>query len=135
MISEFFIVPTKAQAIILASGSGLNANGVIIIAIAKIFFTIYLSLGLIFFISWIFFELRQAYVCSYDDKKITKNKSSYFEDELSTRFSKIASPFFIFIFLWPGIIIGLIADNFSLVKSISKLVDIYHRHKSPEDYI
>jgi len=137
MLENFFHIPTITEAIALkATGqfSALNITGVIVWSWVKLFLVIYASIGLMMFLWWVYYEIRDAYKRSYNNNNI--NQKEDFEYQLKCSFENFFGVFFVHIFLWPAGAYDFISNiDFKFSKIIPYFVDKWDRRKRPEKYI
>jgi len=133
---KLFGVPTieEAQAISDA-GSFLNLEGIILWPWIKGIFLIYISIGALMFMWWIYTGIRDAYRDSYGLNKIEHAKYN-FQDHLERNFENFWKVLLAHLFAWPiGVISFFENGGFRVSKFLPFVVDKYDRWKSPEKYI
>ena len=134
MLEGFFSVPTLAEAMkIQATGTVLNANGIIWWATIKPFLIIYLTIGILFFIGYVIHYFRDAWEFSYGSKG-SSNKKEDFERRLGNNFNEFWLGFFMHVLLWP-MALWIWAGDIKLSGVFGFIVDRYDRSKNPERYI
>jgi len=134
MLEGFFSVPTLAEAqAIAATGTTLNAKGIILWAIVKPFLIIYLVIGILFFIGYVIYYFRDAWKFSYGSKT-SSNKKEDFERRLGSNFDAFWVGFFMHVLLWP-MALWIWAGDIKLSGVFGFILDKYDRSKNPERYI